>query len=364
MFRTVILLLILGLSGVSVRVEAQPSTLAAARKKAVYGTDYYVSPSTFDYTAAAQAIVGDASTAYDRAQRLYLWLCSNVTYDLSGTVRTADACWRRRTAVCQGYCELFYRMAETIGVKSKLVFGRCKHAGADTALEDHTWLSVETEKGPILLDPTWGSGGYAGGAFVRLANPLLWFDVAPAWFIFTHLPNNHRRQLLSAAVSDAQFGALPYVTPQTAQLGLSGQDVLARMLSGGDAPPVVVSQHADLLEGLTIVEMPTTRHLAVDSTYTFVVGTPTPDLQLTIVGDGERVGQARWTVVEGPPSVKGAAPSAAPPPHSAPACDARVKAPTFYSVAVTPRRRGRLTLALTPRAGVPALLHLVEYEVE
>ncbi len=74
-------------------VEAQPSTLAPARKKAVYGTDYYVSPSVYDYTTAARAIVGDAPTDYEQAERLYLWLCAHVTYDLTGRVRTADG-WK------------------------------------------------------------------------------------------------------------------------------------------------------------------------------------------------------------------------------------------------------------------------------
>lgn len=343
MFRTFFLPLLLCLFCMAVGVEAQPSSLAPARKKAVYGTDYYVSPSALDYKAAARAIVGDATTDYERAERLYLWLCANVTYDLTGQVRTADACWRRRTAVCQGYCELFYRMAETVGVHSRLVFGRCKHVGLHAALEDHTWLSVETERGTILLDPTWGAGGYVHGEFVRLPNPLLWFDVAPAWFVFTHQPKSHRRQMLDVEVSDEQFSALPYVTPLTALLGIEGHDALARMLAGGDAPPVVMGHHADLLQRVTIVEAPTTRHLAVDSTYTFVVGNPDADNLLTIVGEGESVSQNHWAVVDSA------------------SC---AVAPPLYRVEVTPRRRGRLALALMPRAGVPRLRHLVEYVVE
>lgn len=363
MFRTLLLPLLLCLFCITGRVEAQPSSLAPARKKAVYGPDYYVSPSALDYTAAARAIVGDASTDYDRAERLYLWLCAHVTYDRSGQVRTADACWRRRTAVCQGYCELFYRLAETIGVRSKLVFGRCKHAGAYSKLEDHTWLSVDTEEGTILLDPTWGAGGYVRGEFVRLRNPLLWFDVAPEWFIFTHQPKSHRRQCLDVDVSDEQFAALPYVTPMTALLGIEGKDALTRMLAGGDALPIVMAHHSELLERLTIVDIPTTRHLVVDSTYTFVVDNPEADYMLTIVNEGETINQNLWSCVE-PPAAEAtlaladtlqSAVSVPVPPASR---------STLYSVAVTPHHRGRLTLALMPRVGVPILRHLVEYVVE
>lgn len=348
----------------AVGVEAQPSSLAPARKKAVYGPDYYVSPSALDYTEAARAIVGDASTDYERAERLYLWLCRNVTYDRSGQVRTADACWRRRTSVCQGYCELFYRMAESIGMRSKLVFGHCKHAGAHAKLEDHTWLSVETEEGTILLDPTWGAGGYVRGEFVRLSNPLLWFDVAPEWFVFTHQPKSQRRQMLDVEVSDEQFEALPYVTPQTALLGIEGKVALERMLAGGDAPPVVVGQNAGLLERLAVIDLPSTRHLAVDSTYTFVVGNPSDDYLLTIVGEGLSINQNAWSRVEAPATAECADAPESVLPEEAPAPDDPASASSTYSVEITPRHRGRLSLALVPSAGIPVLRHLVEYLVE
>lgn len=366
MFRTLFFTLLLCLFCVTGRMEAQPSSLVAARKKAVYGADYYVSPSAYDYTAAARAIVGDATTDYERAERLYLWLCANVTYDRSGQVRTADACWRHRTAVCQGYCELFFRMAETIGLRSKLVFGRCKHPGAHSKLEDHTWLSVETEEGTILLDPTWGAGGYVRGEFVHLRNPLLWFDVTPEWLVFTHQPKTHRRQMLDVEVSDEQFAVLPYVTPVTALLGIEGKDVLTRMLAGGDAPPVVVPHHAELLEHLTIASIPTTRHLAVDSTYTFIVGNPEADYMLTVVNESESINQNLWTRIETPAS------DTTPPDlperegteDTALAPEMTVVGSTLYRVEVTPHHRGRLTLALMPRAGIPMLRHLVEYVVE
>lgn len=364
MLRTLFVPLLLCLFCSVCRVEAQPSSLAPARKKAVYGADYYVSPSALDYTAAARAIVGDATTDYERAERLYLWLCANVTYDRTGQVRTADGCWTRRTAVCQGYCELFFRMAETIGVHSKLVFGRCKHAGVHTKLEDHTWLSVETEEGTILLDPTWGAGAYVRGEFVRLRDPLLWFDVAPEWFVFTHQPKSHRRQMLDVEVSDEQFVALPYVTPLTALLGIEGKDVLTRMLAGGDAPPVVLTHHAELLEGLTIAEVPTTRHLEVDSTYTFVVDNPDEDFMLTIVNEGESINQNAWSRVEPLVPADDAADSEDNPAESPEESAPTTIASTLYRVEVTPHHRGRLSLALMPRAGVPVLRHLVEYVVE
>lgn len=231
------------------------SSLPHARKRAVYGSDFYVSPSVYDYAPAARRIVGDATTPYAKAQRIYLWLCDSVIYDRAGTVRTADECWRTRRAVCQGYCELFYRLGQCVDLRMRLVYGKCrlpsvspsgekeaplilpaklKNGHADdcppptgdagvepdsllqprtSVLQPHVWLSVSTERGEILLDPTWGAGYYRGDQFVRQAQPLRWFDVDPSWFIYTHLPDHPRRQHLQHPVSDEEFLHLPFAVP-------------------------------------------------------------------------------------------------------------------------------------------------------
>lgn len=205
----------------------QPSP---AKKKAVYGIDYYVSPSAYDYTSIAMSIVGRASTRYDKAQSIYLWLCDNITFDRTNTVRTADETWQRRTAVCQGYCELFYRLGESVGLKSRLVYGKCRRPSG--SFQDHVWLIVTTEKGDILLDPTWGAGYYRGDHFVRQQEPLKWFDVDPAWFIFTHLPKSESRQNLYPTVTQEQFAQLCFVAPpSSAAEGMNAQDSLAHALA-------------------------------------------------------------------------------------------------------------------------------------
>ncbi|MDO4211485.1 MAG: transglutaminase domain-containing protein [Bacteroidales bacterium] len=207
------ILLLLCLAGTAAGQWLQPTP---GRKRAVYGVGYYVSPSSYDYSTLARSIVGSATTDYEKAQRIYLWLCDNITYDRSGQIRSADETYQRRTAVCQGYCELFYRLGETVGVKTRLVYGKCRRpASSDPSghLQDHVWLSVATEKGDILVDPTWGAGFYRGGDFVRQTVPLRWFDVDPSWFVFTHLPDNSRRQHLAETISDADFLRLPFVAP-------------------------------------------------------------------------------------------------------------------------------------------------------
>lgn len=232
-------LAILLLVGLAVSGAAQWTSLPRAKKRAVFGADYYVAPSQYDYSGVAHRIVGDATTRYDKAQRIYLWLCDNVTFDRSRQIRTADETWQHRAAVCQGYCELFYRLGETVGVKTRLVYGKCRRpVSSDPSgrLQDHVWLCVATEKGDILVDPTWGAGYYRGGEFVRQAVPLRWFDVDPSWFVFTHLPDNSRRQHLDEPVSDADFLRLPFVVPPVpSEEAEDPHETLLRALKGTDA---------------------------------------------------------------------------------------------------------------------------------
>lgn len=203
------LVLLLCLAGSAAGHWLQPQP---GRKRAVYGTGFYISPSVIDYSVTARSIVGDASTRYEKAQRIYLWLCDNLTFDRTGRLRTADEAFQQRKAVCQGYCELFYRLGECVGLKPRLVYGKCRLPHTAT-LQEHVWLCISTEEGDILADPTWGAGFYRGNEFVHQDEPLRWFDVDPAWFIFTHLPDNSRRQHLSPTVTDEQFARLHFVAP-------------------------------------------------------------------------------------------------------------------------------------------------------
>lgn len=249
---------------------AQEVDAVKGRRRAVFTTEYYVSPTRYDFTPAARTIVGEAATDYEKAKRLFVWVSSHITYDTTGTVRTADEAWQQRRAVCQGYCELFYRLAQRVGVRSRLIYGKCRRP-LSPALVDHVWLGISTERGEILADPTWGAGIAYGGRFTPLADPLLWYDVDPAWLIFSHLPERARRQYLEPAVTTDEFARLPFTTPLTSHLGLSGSEALWRVLSGGEPLPVVRMHDASWPEAIALRQLPVTQRLQRDSAYIFVV---------------------------------------------------------------------------------------------
>ena len=77
---------------------------------------YEVSPSRYDYSPAARQITEGCTDKYDQVKAIYRWLCANISYDTSYTIYTADECWDNQRGVCQAYCELFYRLAEPLGI--------------------------------------------------------------------------------------------------------------------------------------------------------------------------------------------------------------------------------------------------------
>lgn len=180
---------------------------------------FYVSPTKYDYSGAAKQITAHCSTDYERVRAIYDWLCRNISYDTTYSIYTADGCWEQRRGVCQAYSELFYYMAQSLGIRADLVVGTAK--SIHYRYDSHTWIYAEVDRQRhqgILLDPTWGAGNVNNGIFTRSENNDEWFDVSPEQMIYTHFPNDSRYQLLSSPISEQKFKTMPYVRPDFAEV--------------------------------------------------------------------------------------------------------------------------------------------------
>lgn len=160
-------------------------------------------------------IIGDAQTPIDIARRIYDWLCDNIQYDTTKSIHDADTCWRTKKGVCQAYCELFCHIAGD-RLNLEVVGGKCKMPDGNISETSHAWLYVYTDayKG-IFIDPTWGAGGINDGRFVQSVNRDTWFDVDPAWMIFSHYPENGDMKMLDYDISEEQFKQLPILYPNS-----------------------------------------------------------------------------------------------------------------------------------------------------
>lgn len=247
----------------------QVAELPHAKKKAVPSSDFFVSASEYDFTPIALEAIKDATSKYDKAKGIFLWICRNIKYDTQTDIRTSDECWRQRRGVCQGYCELYYRMAEAVGLKASLVYGMSRNAQGGA--EEHAWLSVETEKGDILLDPTWGAGSVVNGEFRHLPTPLTWFDVDPLWLIFTHMPKKAKYQHLSKKVSEEQYASLCYASPLLERVGLTSSSAMQLAQDECKAFPFLQAFYARALDRLRFVDVPQSGRLKAGTSYKFVM---------------------------------------------------------------------------------------------
>ena len=102
-------------------------------------------------------------TTYQKVQAIYNWITANVKYDYSHMndptyllQYTAYAAAVQKKSVCQGYANLFYRLANDAGVDCRIITGKAYNG---TQTEDHAWniVRMEDEK-YYCLDATWDAG--------------------------------------------------------------------------------------------------------------------------------------------------------------------------------------------------------------
>lgn len=222
----------------------------------------------YDYTEVARSITRGCTTKYDQVKAIYRWICANISYDTSYTIYTADECWDQRKGVCQAYSELFYRLAEPLGIEVRLISGTSK--SEDNPSGSHMWIFaiVEGENTGILIDATWGAGSVEGRTFTRSIDDMSWFHVNPYWMIFTHYPDLADYQLLPHPISRQQFDALPIVEPMWAEYGFDAKTLLERCIAGEDDLPSIYESGRGYLR---IVDAPLTQELRIGHKYTFAV---------------------------------------------------------------------------------------------
>ena len=102
-------------------------------------------------------------TTYQKVQAIYNWITANVKYDYSHMndptywpQYTAYAAAVQKKAVCQGYANLFYRLANDAGVDCRIITGKAYN---DDGTADHAWNIVRMgDDRYYCLDATWDAG--------------------------------------------------------------------------------------------------------------------------------------------------------------------------------------------------------------
>ena len=140
------------------------------------GYDYTYTITLAYYTTAAQETEMTAAVAlllnqldveektdYEKVKAVYDYICANITYDYEHLEDTeyylqfsAYAALVNKTAVCQGYAQLFYRLMLELGVDCRVITG----IGGDdvSGYGPHAWNIVELDGLYYNVDSTWDAG--------------------------------------------------------------------------------------------------------------------------------------------------------------------------------------------------------------
>ena len=109
----------------------------------------------------------DSTSDYEKIKTIYNYICDNVTYDYENLYNddyclknTAFAALINKTAVCQGYSSLLYRMLKASGVDSRIIAGYGNG-------ENHAWNIVRIDGLYYYLDSTWDAGQERKSFFLR-----------------------------------------------------------------------------------------------------------------------------------------------------------------------------------------------------
>ena len=134
-------------------------------------TYYTTAEQESEMDAAAAAVISDLSldgkTSYEKLSAIYDYICDNVTYDYANLndssymlKYTAYAALINKTAVCQGYTVLFYRLALMAGVDARAIRGTGNGGG-------HAWNIARIGSLYYNLDSTWDAGRSVYSYFLR-----------------------------------------------------------------------------------------------------------------------------------------------------------------------------------------------------
>jgi hypothetical protein len=131
-----------------------------------YNVTYYTTlEQEEEVNAAVTSIISslnleDADT-YEKIQKIYDYICNNVTYDYDNLENdedflkyTAYAALSRKTAVCQGYSTLLYRLLLEAGIDNRIIIGTA-NGGV------HSWNIVKIGNYYYNLDSTWDAECYS-----------------------------------------------------------------------------------------------------------------------------------------------------------------------------------------------------------
>lgn len=160
-------------------------------------------------------ITARSSNENEKVRAIFIWIASNIKYDvsafMSGRTPASEPMGviRNKSAVCQGYSNLFEAMCSAAGIQAHVVSGFSKGYGYENRKKldnaDHAWNAVKIDEEWQLLDVTWGAGHLNEKGHYVSAVQNKYFLSNPTYFITEHLPEDPAWQMLPCPISPKEF---------------------------------------------------------------------------------------------------------------------------------------------------------------
>lgn len=148
-----------------------------------------------------------------RIRAIYLWVTNNINYDVAKLLarntaaptnrQTVEEVLNTRSAVCQGYADLFIDLCTRAGIPTVFIGGYTKRNGFVSPLA-HAWVGAQLKGDWYLFDPTWGAGYLRNNEFIKAPN-FKFYRVTPAQMIRDHMPFDPMYQFLNYTVTNKEF---------------------------------------------------------------------------------------------------------------------------------------------------------------
>jgi transglutaminase/protease-like cytokinesis protein 3 len=161
----------------------------------------------------AHYLTKNLSNPTDKARAIYIWIASNIRYDLSminhpkpyhNTQELVDEVLARRQGVCQNYAELFQACCTAVGLKSYVIVGYTRDSLGKVNPLGHAWNAIEIDNHYTLMDVTWAAGYVQNGTYVHRFRDLFFMRL-PSDFIHTHIPFDPIWQFSNSPILHANF---------------------------------------------------------------------------------------------------------------------------------------------------------------
>jgi hypothetical protein len=272
--------------------------LFVAPSTPVHGQVHVPDPDSIAIAEHARGITTSATTDSARAAAIYEWIAGNVRYDVDGylvgdlaaAVMTPEHVWRKRLALCDGYSNLFVRMAREVGVEAEQVRGYAKgfdhRPGRKYKRMNHAWVAIRLDGEWRLADPTWGSGFVQRNAFIPTFT-WFYFLIDPDALILTHLPDERGWQLVEDRLSKQEWERMTAVSRTLLELGFRPEAL--RIASGRKSSiPEAYESNVDV----TVYAAPYSGTIAAGQPVSFDLLAPGAQAMAVYEGDS-------WTHLDG-----------------------------------------------------------------